>query len=146
MKHQHYCFSQLITETAHHFHQIRGMVNIQVVSGFVQQNIFCILSNYHGNIGSLALASGQLIYEPLPEGLQFHIGNRPVNYPFILIRQTASGIGKTPKCHQLFYGKFHLDLVALGQDCKPSGQLPAPPAFDILPLKLDQPAVSLKQS
>src|SRR5690606_3708145 len=45
-------------------HDLDRMLDVQIVERLIQQHIFGILADHHGNEGALALAAGKLIQEP----------------------------------------------------------------------------------
>ena len=59
----------------------------------------------------------------------------------ILLRQAAAGVGEAAEGHQLPDRELHLDVVALGQDRQPLGQLLALPLDDVLAVEVHQAAV-----
>lgn len=65
MQDKDHCFAQLIAQAADDAYEVSYMVNIQIVGRFIQQDIFSILCNDHGNIGTLPLTAGQFINELL---------------------------------------------------------------------------------
>ena len=116
MQHQQDGFSKLVAQSADDFHHVGGVIDVQIVGGLVQQDIFRVLGDDHGDIGPLALAAGQLVEKAVLKFLQLHILNGLVHFLVILRRQPSAGIGKTAEGHKLPDGELHLDIVGLGQD------------------------------
>ena len=69
------------------------MINVQIVGGLVQQHIFRVLGDDHGDQGPLPLTAGQFIDEPVLNLLQLHVRHRPLHALPVLPRETAARIG-----------------------------------------------------
>lgn len=84
MQHQNHRLPQLVAEAADDFHHVGGVVDIQIVGGLIQQHIFGVLGDDHGDHGPLPLAAGELVDEAILELLQFHVVNSSVDDLLIL--------------------------------------------------------------
>ena len=141
MEYQDHRLTKLVAEAAHGFHHVGGVVNIQVVGGLVKQHVLRVLGDHHGDVGPLALAAGELVDKTVLETAQLHVVHGLVDHGLVLFRQAAAGVGKTAEGHQLPDSELHLDVVALGQNCQPLGQLPVVPLADVLAAEVHHAAV-----
>ena len=138
---QDHRLAQLIAQAADDLHHVGGMVDVQVVGGLIQQDIFRVLGDDHGDHGPLALAAGELVQEAVLKVLQFHVGDGLVDDGLVLLGDPAAGVREAAEGHQLPDGELHLDVVALGEDGQALGQLLALPLGNVPPGKVHQAAV-----
>ena len=141
MQHQNDRLAQFVAEAADGAHHVGGVVDVQVVGGLVQQDVFGVLRDDHGDQRTLALSARQLVDEAVLKTLQFHVGDGLVDEPFVLGGGAAAGVGEAPEGHQFPDGQLHLDVVGLGQDGQLFGQLAAFPAGNVFAAEVHEARV-----
>ena len=142
VQHEDDRLAQIIAEAADDLHHVRGVVDVQVVGRLVQQHVFRVLRDDHGDERPLPLPAGKLVDEAVAEGVQLHVLDGPLDDGHVLPGHMVARIGEAPEGHQLLHGQFHLDVVGLGENGQPLGQFLALPAGNVLPLEVHQAAVA----
>ena len=120
---------------------------VQIGGRLVQQHIGCVLSQQHGQIGSLPLAAGQLLHAPAGQTFRPCLQQRPLNNPPVLRRKLPGHgeMGNSSVGHQL----PHTDgrhRSALGQHGKLPGEIPALKFGVALPVQKQLSAVRQGQA
>ncbi len=114
--HQHDGLSELIGQTPQQPHHFHGVLHVQVVERLVQQQVFRVLGQDHGDVGTLTLPAGELVYELVSHGCEVQLADGLVNVLKILNRWPPAAVRKAPECHEVTDREPHREVVFLPED------------------------------
>ena len=97
-------------------HEGAGVVHIEVVERFVQEDVIGALAEDHGNHGALALSAGEFGQVAVGEAVQFELGKCVFDDGEVFGGRPALVVGVTPEHEQVAHGNAAHDAVFLGQD------------------------------
>lgn len=120
-----------VGQPAQDLHEAAGMIHVEVVQRFVQQNVVGALAEYHGNHGALALAAGKLGQVAVGEVLQVELGKRVFDNGFVVFRRPALVVGIAAEHEQVAHGNAAHDAVFLGEDRERAGEFGGGGGFDV---------------
>ena len=120
-----------VGQPAQDLHEGAGMIHVEVVQRFVQQNVVGALAEYHGNHGALALAAGKLGQVAVGEVLQVELSKRFFDDGFVVFRRPALMVGIAAEHEQVAHGNAAHDAVFLGEDGKRAGEFGGGGGFDV---------------
>ena len=75
MKHENHGFSELVAKPAHELHHLGGVIDVEVVGGFVKEHVLGVLREHHSNKGALALAARHFVDEAFSEAFELHVAD-----------------------------------------------------------------------
>ena len=97
-------------------HEGAGVVHIEVVERFVQEDVIGALAEDHGNHGALALSAGEFGQVAVGKAVQFELGKCVFDDGEVFGGRSALVVGITPEHEQIAHGNAAHDAVFLGQD------------------------------
>ena len=97
-------------------HEGAGVVHIEVVERFVQEDVIGALAEDHGNHGALALSAGEFGQVAVGEAVQLELGKCVFDDGEVFGSRSALVVGITPEHEQVANCDSAHDAVFLGQD------------------------------
>ena len=97
-------------------HEGAGVVHIEVVERFVQEDVIGALAEDHGNHGALALSAGEFGQVAVGEAVQFELGKCVFDDGEVFGGRSALMVGITPEHEQVANCDSAHYAVFLGQD------------------------------
>lgn len=73
VKHQNHGLAQFVAKAPDELHHLRGVIDVEIVGGFVEQHILSVLSEHHCNEGALALAARHFVNKAVGKGFELHV-------------------------------------------------------------------------
>ena len=120
-----------VGQPAQDLHEGAGMIHVEVVQRFVQQNVVGALTEHHGNHGALALAAGKLGQVAVGKVLQVELCKRFFDDGFVVFRRPALVVGIAAEHEQVANGNAAHDAVFLGEDGERAGEFGGGGSFDV---------------
>ena len=122
VQHHHHRFAALLHHAAQQLHHAGRVCHVQVVEGLVQQDVRGVLTQHHGDVGTLALATREFIQIAVCQRVELQKIQRLIHMAHVLRRHAALAVRKTAKAHQIAHRQAQRRLVVLAQDGHHLGQ------------------------